>query len=81
MSSWSSFVFRLSHMAGAKLKDNNPNITDLSDPNRPLKVAEQFSELYDKEWTNALESLTKAKTEETASIAMLFNTVWVTIPF
>ncbi|XP_056013046.1 uncharacterized protein LOC125682416 [Ostrea edulis] len=67
---------RLSRMAGAKLKDNNPNITDLSDPNRPLKVAEQFSELYDKEWTNALESLTKAKTEETASIAMLFNTVW-----
>jgi hypothetical protein len=68
-------------MAGAKLKDNNPNITDLSDPHRPLKLAEQFSELYDKEWTNALESLTNAKTEETTSITMLRDTVWVTIPF
>lgn len=68
-------------MAGAKLKDNNPNITDLSDPNRPLKVAEQFSELYDKEWTNALESLILAKTEETTSITMLFDTVSVRISF
>ena len=34
---------------------NNPNIADLSDNNRPTKLAEKYSELYDNEWTNAYE--------------------------
>ncbi|XP_062620776.1 uncharacterized protein LOC134282396 [Saccostrea cucullata] len=66
---------RLSQVAGAKLKENNPNITDLSDPNRPLKLAEQFSELYDKEWTNALEELGEAKMEETSAIGLLLESI------
>jgi len=37
----------------ARLRDNNPNIADLSDPYRPTKLAEIFSELYDNQWTNA----------------------------
>ena len=36
-----------------KLTDNNPNIADLSDENRPTKLVEKLSELYDNEWTNA----------------------------
>ncbi|KAH3839009.1 hypothetical protein DPMN_112428 [Dreissena polymorpha] len=52
---------RLSAVFGAKLQDNNPDIADLSDPNRSMKLAERFSELYDNEWTNCFEVLTKQK--------------------
>ncbi|MGB1270763.1 MAG: hypothetical protein ACPG5T_01680, partial [Endozoicomonas sp.] len=48
---------RLSKLAGDKLIDNNPGIADLRDPNRPMKLGEQFSQIYDDEWTNALEEL------------------------
>ena len=48
-------LYRLSAVAGTKLKYNNPGITDLSDDNRPNKLAEKFSELYDNEWTAAFE--------------------------
>jgi len=33
----------------------NPNIVDLSDKNRPTKLAEVFGEIYDNEWTDAFE--------------------------
>ncbi|XP_060567418.1 uncharacterized protein PF3D7_1120000-like [Ruditapes philippinarum] len=48
---------RLSKAASSKLRDNNPNITDLSDQNRPTKVAEKLSELYDNQWTDAFDIL------------------------
>jgi hypothetical protein len=44
-------------VAANHLRDNNPGITDLSDPNRPIKLGEKASEIYDNEWTNALEKL------------------------
>lgn len=44
-------------MASSKLRDNNPSIADLSDPNRPTKLAEKISELYDNQWTDAYEEL------------------------
>lgn len=44
-------------MAGRRLTDNNPDITDLSDTNRPTKLAERYSELYDNEWTEAFSHL------------------------
>ena len=40
---------------GQKLTDNNPNIADLSDMNRPTKLAERYTELYDNQWTDAFE--------------------------
>ena len=46
---------------GADLRAGNPNIAELSDPNRPTKVAEAFKELYDNEWTDAFEELHKCK--------------------
>ncbi|CAG2207882.1 unnamed protein product [Mytilus edulis] len=36
---------RLSAIAGDRLRNNNPGITDLSDPNRPMKIAEKFTEI------------------------------------
>ncbi|XP_045211914.1 uncharacterized protein LOC123563269 [Mercenaria mercenaria] len=44
---------RLSAIMSSRLKDGNPNIADLNDHNRPTKIGEQFSELYDNQWTDA----------------------------
>ncbi|VDI16329.1 Hypothetical predicted protein [Mytilus galloprovincialis] len=46
---------------GSKLRDNNPAITDLNDPNRPMKLGDQFSELYENEWTDAYSELKDSK--------------------
>lgn len=48
---------RLSGFASKQLTEGNPNFTDLSDKNRPTKIAENFHNVYDEEWTNALEVL------------------------
>lgn len=40
-----------------KLIDNNPNIADLSDANRPTKIAERYADLYSDQWTDSLEVL------------------------
>ena len=55
---------RYSKLAGESLSMGNVNVTDLSDPNRPTKLAEQFSELYDNDWTDAFEELTHFGEEE-----------------
>ncbi|KAK3602849.1 hypothetical protein CHS0354_026408 [Potamilus streckersoni] len=44
---------RLNTIAGNKMSDANPDITDLSDPYRPTKLAEMFKEVYNEEWTEA----------------------------
>jgi len=58
---------------------DNPNITDLSDKNRPTKLGEVFSELYDNEWTNAFEGLSAAGYDEEEAIETLFLTLTVII--
>lgn len=62
---------RLSEVAGLRLSDNNPDIQDLSDPKRPTKIVEAFGELYDNEWTNALEDLLKSQRSEREAIDTL----------
>lgn len=51
------YYFRLSKAVGDKLTNNNPNIADLSDKNRPTKLAEKYAELYDNQWTDAFEEI------------------------
>ncbi|KAL3878883.1 hypothetical protein ACJMK2_031211 [Sinanodonta woodiana] len=46
---------RLSTIAGDRLSDANSDITDLSDPYRPTKLAEMFREVYNEEWTDAFQ--------------------------
>ena len=71
--------YRLSAMMGAKLRDNNPAITDLNDPNRPMKIGEQFSGVYENEWTDAFLNLQDMKSDDGAcineeeAIAILLN--------
>ncbi|XP_052797201.1 uncharacterized protein LOC128229359 isoform X2 [Mya arenaria] len=57
-----SLALRLNKATGAaNLRENNPNIAELSDPNRPTKLSERYSELYDNQWTNAFEKLIDGK--------------------
>lgn len=44
-----SHYFRLTEVAGARLRNNDPGISNLSDPNRPLKLNDKMSGLYDNE--------------------------------
>lgn len=68
------YFYRLSEVAGAKLTESNPYITDLSDPNRPEKIGEQFSELYDNLWTDVFEKLSgTCKLSERDSIQTLLQ--------
>lgn len=70
---------RLSRIAGAKLTNNNPHIADLSEDNRPTKLAEKFGQLYDDAWTDSLEELTEVETkfEDTVAISFLLRIVMV----
>jgi hypothetical protein len=49
----------------------------LSDPNRPTKLGEVYSELYDNQWTDAFEALKKAGHEEQFAIETLALTLQV----
>ena len=61
MGIFAKLFFRLSSLAGDKLTKGNPAITDLRDPNRPMKIAEKYSELYDNEWTDAIDCTVEVK--------------------
>ncbi|OWF51198.1 uncharacterized protein LOC110449488 [Mizuhopecten yessoensis] len=64
---------RLSKELGTKLSDNNPTIADLSDPNRAMKLGEKYSELYDNDWTDALDILCGTGFDEEAGIKVLLE--------
>ena len=55
---------------GQKLTDNNPNIADLSDRNRPTKLAERYTELYDNQWTDAFEIINNNNDNETIGLLL-----------
>lgn len=62
----------MSKVAGEKLTENHPMTVDFSDTNRPTNLADRFSELYDNEWTKALDDLNKVKEEhEDGNIKLL----------
>ena len=68
----------VSELAGAKLMDNNPDIADLSDPNRALKLGEKFSSLYDDDWTDAYQTYTeKFNMKEDEAIQFLLQVLLV----
>ncbi|KAK3580471.1 hypothetical protein CHS0354_035515, partial [Potamilus streckersoni] len=52
-----TLLTRLSEMSSVKPTHGDPNGADLSDPNRPDKLVEQFSELYDNQWTDSFQVL------------------------
>ena len=61
-------------------KEKNPMLVDLSDTNRPTNLADRFSELYDNEWTQALEDLnTIRKDDEVGNVNLLADILEVSI--
>ena len=55
-------------------------LVDLSDTNRPTNLADRFSELYDNEWTQALEDLnTVRKDDEVGNVNLLADILEVSI--
>ncbi|XP_045188059.2 uncharacterized protein LOC123545820 [Mercenaria mercenaria] len=64
-----------SKRASIKMRQNNPDIADLSDTNRPTRIAERFSELYDNEWTEAFEELSRRSRSEKETIEYLLSIV------
>ncbi|XP_052719869.1 uncharacterized protein LOC128191702 [Crassostrea angulata] len=64
---------RLRSVAGEKLRNNNPGIADLSDENRPINLGEKFSQLYDDQWTDAIEHLEEMGYSETDGIRRLLD--------
>ncbi|KAL3879567.1 hypothetical protein ACJMK2_031861, partial [Sinanodonta woodiana] len=71
---------RLSEVGAMKLTEGNPNITDLSDQNRPDKIVEQFSELYDNQWTDCymvlMDRLRKSEQEAVETLLTIVKTVY-----
>lgn len=68
----SNITHSLSKVVGEKLTENHPMTVDVSDTNRPTNLADRFSELYDNEWTKALDDLNKVKEEhEDGNIKLL----------
>ena len=63
----------------SQLADNNPNIIDLSDQNRPTRLVEQFSELYDNEWTNAYAALQNIIQDEHTIVCFLRRVLEVNV--
>ena len=66
MTWWKLILFaklflRLSSLADDNLTKVNPAIAALWNPNRPLKPAEKYGELYDNEWTDALDPAVEMK--------------------
>ncbi|KAL3879291.1 hypothetical protein ACJMK2_031592, partial [Sinanodonta woodiana] len=71
-----NLLTRLSTIASDRLKHENTNIADLSDVDCPTKLQEVYSELYDNEWTDAFEELTKDyNATETDAIMMLLKLI------
>ena len=66
---------KLSEQAGIRLLVNNPALANLADNNRPSKISERFSELYDNHWTDAMEALDEHNFDEKESIDMLVEIV------
>ncbi|XP_053392094.1 uncharacterized protein LOC128554805 [Mercenaria mercenaria] len=72
---------RLSESMGAKLTDNNPNIADLSDKNRPTKLSERFQEIYDNEWTDAFEVFVSDRSDDEKAVSVLLSILMDTKEF
>lgn len=68
-------TLRLSRVASQQLTQGNPNITDLSDGNRPTKLGERFSQVYDDQWSEAFEALKAEGKQEKETVAELLNIV------
>ncbi|KAL3878833.1 hypothetical protein ACJMK2_031161 [Sinanodonta woodiana] len=66
---------RLSQVSSEKIRQGNPNIADLSDTHRPMKLIELYYDLYSKEWTKAFEEMSLNGTGEKQTIKSLLRII------
>ena len=52
-------------------------MVDISDENRPTKLAERYNELYDNDWTDAFDTLTDSGQTDEMAIKKLKNVLMV----
>lgn len=65
-------------MVSVEALAGDENLVNLSDENRPVKLGERYSELYDNEWTDAFEVLTtELQYDDTAAIQKLIEILYV----
>ncbi|KAL4230973.1 hypothetical protein ACF0H5_011346 [Mactra antiquata] len=62
---------RLSKVLSNQITDGNSDIADLADENRPTKLAERYLQLYDNQWSDAIDSLSKH--DDKTAIEMLLD--------
>ena len=53
------------------MTEDNPNITDLSDVNRPINLGEDLSQIYDDEYTDIFVQLKEKECERDIHYEML----------
>ena len=72
-------TYILSAITGNKKINNHSGITELSDRSRPLKLSEKMTDLFDDEWTIAVDGLEDKGVEENEGIHMLLEIIKVDI--
>ena len=53
--------------------NTNIDVLDLSDPKRPIKIAEKLNEIYEHDWTASMEALESMGVEEEDCIKILLQ--------
>ena len=65
---------------GSKMTENNPEIANLNDANRPQKLADTLGYIYDNEWTDAYTCLLDEENmTDRKSIEILLDILQVSI--
>ena len=68
----------MSTFSSVAIRVGNETVVDLSDPNRPVRLGERYSELYDNDWTDGFEVLTKGlQQNDTNAIRTLIEILYV----
>ncbi|XP_060608169.1 uncharacterized protein LOC132760247 [Ruditapes philippinarum] len=69
---------RLDQSLEDKRLNNKEEYNELSDVHRPTRLAEMFQTIYDNEWAEAFECITKMKHDDEESVALaLFDILLV----
>ena len=69
---------RISELSSRLLKSGSSDVTELSDPYRPMKLAEELNCVYDNEWTDCYEFFTEEKNmKDDEAIDLLFAMIQV----
>ena len=76
--SYSYYIRRLNALVGTQNFDVDDNRSDLTDPYKPTKLAEDYRAIFDKEWEIAYEEL-EVVLDEPSILIYLGKVTWVCI--